>query len=130
MANSIIGKLGLITAFILVAGCSHVITASNAETADTIKDLNSLETIYGFEASNNSLKFIVQSTGCTKEKHFDLAITNLHGNDYTITLTRNKKDLCKAMPKLVSVQLALKSPLQNTARLKLNNPFAVSRSGN
>lgn len=112
---------------LLVSSCTQGVSPNN-NTSDSRVNAPQAETLYGFEAMTDAISFVVRSTGCTKSEDFTLQVSNSGHNDYTITLQRNKKDRCRAMPKLISIQKLLTMEVTAADRFKLNNPVAIKRS--
>lgn len=84
-----------------------------------------IETIYGFEVKSDSLWFLVNSNGCTSEKSFEL---NLDEKDHSLVLTtlnRTTRDLCRGLPKIISINMNLKGKNNIKKHYIVNNPFAL-----
>ncbi|BDX04889.1 hypothetical protein [Planctobacterium marinum] len=111
----------------LISSCAQGDSPTNTTSESSIH-AQQIETIYGFEATKDAISFVVTSTGCTKSEDFTLQVSNSSPDDYTITLQRNKKDRCRAMPKLISIQKPLPVEVAADTGFKLNNSVAIKIS--
>lgn len=130
MTKNEVGILALTPFILLLCSCSPATSGGNVSTLSTTITPHTVEPIYGFEAQTTALQFVVRSNGCTDITHFDLLLSEATDEDYAVTLVRNKRDKCKAMPKMLTLQLPLERRLTTASKLVLNNPFAVKRRGN
>lgn len=123
------GQSMFIFLFILAtSACSAV--SKELEKDNTAMQNSAIEVIYGFDVKEESLWFLVKSNGCTSEKNFNLQIDRLNEETAEVTLYRKKRDLCRGLPKLISINIAINnSTLVNTmtstksSRYIVNNPF-------
>ena len=94
-------------------------------TANNIKIDTNNEPIYAIKLGNDIAKIWVRSTGCTKQEHFDLAISD-QNNHFSMLLTRNKKDHCRRKPKMIALTFNIDQPNNNVSAsslLYLQNPL-------
>lgn len=88
---------------------------NNNEIAKLQSNLN-LEPIYGLEWSQNSLTFLVKTTGCTHKEHFKInTVRNV------VTVLRNQNDYCRAMPSIEKITIKINLP----EKWLLANPLAI-----
>ena len=102
---------------ILLAMVGLISISSMAQTS------HQLEPLYGIEFLKNAVKVSVKSTGCTKPEHFTIK-THEKEEATQLEIIRNKPDRCRAMPKIISLELELVN--ENRKPYELINVF-VSR---
>lgn len=93
-------------------------------TQEVDNHFTNIEPIYGFEVMRNKVKFVVISRGCTKREHFSLQMNASEHGHTELTLVRNKRDLCRAKPKRVQIELPF-TEYPTTAQLKIGNPIRL-----
>ena len=98
----------------------------NSEIKKTSKDkTNITEKLYKIELSKSTVSFDVISTGCTKAEHFRVITSVITTTRYQLKISRNKRDNCRAMPHLKTIEMTLPMSLQNKEVLiELKNPLA------
>lgn len=94
------------------------------------KTLNTgtIEPLYGIELHDQKIRVRVKSYGCTKENSFTSQLFN-HTDYDQLTLIRIKKDRCKRMPKIISLEFDApqrKSEISNQKPVLLSNPLLFS----
>lgn len=103
--------------FLMIASCglSACYVAANDKSGD-------LETLYGarFEAQ---LMVRVKSAGCTKAEHFDVKVEQRDENS-VVHVTRTRPDRCRAMPKIIELQLPF--PDGEKGPFRLENTFMTT----
>ena len=99
-------------------------TAAKAETIKQGKPSMS-ETIYGFDVTATSIKFKVKSTGCTKPADFELQLDEGKDGLPSITIVRNRQDMCRALPRLYPVELPLPEELLGAQSINIANPIGL-----
>jgi len=83
-------------------------------------DISKLESLHGISFSENAIEIKVKSTGCTKAQDFRIdAVKN--SLEYELRIYRIKKDRCRAMTRIVSINLELE--LQEDFSFRVANPF-------
>jgi hypothetical protein len=85
---------------------------------------NGLETIYGFDVKAETLWFLVKSNGCTSESNFTIQLNELN-NKVAVSLHRNKRDLCRGLTKLISINMPLIDTKQGDTNFIVSNPFGI-----
>ena len=90
------------------------------------KDNDTQEQLYGIQFNKNSMNINVKSTGCTKPAHFTIK-TQAHKERTQLEIIRHKADRCRAMPKVISIQLEL--PKDSKPPFHLVNTFTPSQKG-
>jgi len=83
------------------------------------------EPIYAIKLGNDVTKVWVRSTGCTKQEHFNLAISD-HDDHFSMLLTRSKKDNSRRQPKMIALIFNIDQPNNNVSAsslLYLQNPL-------
>ena len=112
---------------ILMAGLFFFALNSTANNI-TINPNN--EPIYAIKLGNDVAKIWVRSTGCTKQKHFNLSVAD-QNDHFSMLLTRNKKDHCRRKPKMIALIFNIDQPNNNQSNnnvstaslLYLQNPL-------
>lgn len=124
MSKSIQYSKGVVLCFCLIAisACSATSKELNTQYVET--ENTSLEVIYDFDIKAESLWFLVQSNGCTNEKSFNLQVDKLDGKAVKVSLYRKKRDLCRGLSKLISINMPINSNIKNSHYI-VNNPFSV-----
>jgi hypothetical protein len=113
-----------------LSGCSSHLLAKSAlaqENNIEIKKSN-LETLFNVEIRTNSIWATVKSNGCTSEKNFKLQLTVIDKEQLSASIIRTKADFCRAMPRIISIELFSEQLVKNTGVI-INNSFSV-RSDN
>lgn len=64
------------------------------------------EPLYGLSISENTLSILVKSTGCTKPADFHVEVVN-EAQVNVLSISRIKKDRCRAMSRIVATDLEL-----------------------
>jgi len=80
------------------------------------------EPIYGTKLEKNEITFWVRSTGCTKEIDFELLMAD-KGPHYSLFLSRNQKDLCRKMPRMIAVTFPVN--IKSNNKINLENPLQM-----
>lgn len=107
---------------VTLTGCVQTVSATHSD----ITDKNGvLEPVYAVEIRDGSIWYMVKSTGCTSEKSFRLSIEKTADNQLAASLHRKKRDLCKAMPKYVTVELNAPELKDTGHNVVIQNPFVV-----
>jgi len=109
------------------SACSAISTEENKDNVAT-KD-NSLEVIYGFDIKADGLWFLVKSNGCTNEKNFNLQLKRIDNNTAQASLFRTKRDLCRGLPRLVSIKMPINDDSITGSHFTARNPFSVKPVG-
>ena len=94
-------------------------------TANNISIDPNNEPIYSIKLGKNIAKIWVRSTGCTKQEHFDLIISD-QNDHFSMLLTRTKKDRCRRKPKMIALTFNIDQPNNNVSSsslLYLHNPL-------
>ncbi len=104
------------------SACSAV-SKELAEDVISLPD-NTIETLYGFDIKADSLWFLVKSNGCTNESSFDLQLIPLNNNTSQVKLHRKKRDLCRGLTRLISINIPLMDKKVSENHFIVNNPFA------
>ena len=90
--------------------------------------VHKLEKLYGVEIRQNAISVMVQSTGCTSAKSFKLDISSDANQALQASVIRIKPDLCRAMPRMVKVEIFDKRLKESAAGVVINNPFYIKKS--
>ena len=93
----------LILFIMLTTSCAVV--SKEVEEVKVISTSENLEAIYDFDIKEKSLWFQVKSNGCTSQENFRLAINNLDNNKVAVSLYRTKRDLCRGLTRLISINI-------------------------
>ncbi len=117
----------LAAALTVLSGCGQAPPQGSETVPETTNLGNNLEPIYGFQANSDYFVFWVRSTGCTQAGHFDLALDGSVPGYFLVRLSRNTPDRCRAMPRVIQVQLALDESVNPASLITVKNPFAVNR---
>lgn len=83
-------------------------------------NLQQVETLYGINLGKDAISITVLSTGCTREKHFNLHFTNTKTESVSMVVVRSEPDRCKRMPFLKKITLSLPKKLQDKPLFLLN----------
>ena len=67
-------------------------------------DKNTAEILYGIQLNKEQLEIRVKSTGCTKPEHFKVE-TKAEADHQQLLIVRTKTDRCRAMPRIITVNL-------------------------
>jgi hypothetical protein len=84
-----------------------------------------LETLYAFDIKAESLWFQVKSNGCTNEKSFSLKVNNVDTNRIGVSLYRTKRDLCRGLTRVISVNISFTDKAKEGKNILINNSFGV-----
>jgi len=125
MSKSIKSTQGmLLLLFVMTtSACSAVSTEKKKENVAT--QGNSLEVIYGFDIKTDGLWFLVKSNGCTNEKNFNLQVKRLDNDTAEASLYRKKRDLCRGLPRLVSIKMPINASSITSSHFIASNPFSL-----
>jgi len=82
-----------------------------------------VETLYGVDIKADSLWFLVKSNGCTTAKSFRLVTEKLVDGQVSVTLKRERRDLCRGLTRLVGIDVPYKH-VANT-QVVITNPFSM-----
>ncbi len=77
------------------------------ENVDISEEKKMIEVLYGVEIYSDSFEFQVLSNGCTHNHHFKLQANQLNDNQISVQLIRTKQDLCRALPWLINIKVAI-----------------------
>lgn len=129
MSQSIkcIQAIFLLLLVMATSACSAISTEENKDNVAT-QD-NSLEVIYGFDIQTDGLWFLVKSNGCTSEKNFNLQLKRIDNNTAQASLFRTKRDLCRGLPRLVSIKMPINDNSITGSHFTASNPFSVKPVG-
>ena len=72
--------------------------------SEQVESMEKQVDLYGFSVESGILSIRVVSNGCTSEKDFALTFKS-EAKTTKVMVTRKKPDLCKAMPRLITVKL-------------------------
>jgi hypothetical protein len=110
-----------------LSGCSsHSLEKSAIPLENNIEIYQgSLETLYNVEIRKNAIWATVKSNGCTSEKNFQLQLTILDEQQLSASIIRTKADFCRAMPRIVSIELFSEQLVNNTSDVIINNTLAA-----
>jgi hypothetical protein len=105
--------------------CSMAIVSCTLPAAEHTQEFQpvktvSLETLYGFNVTESFIIFTVISTGCTKEKDFQLQ-TSATPDGYDVSILRGKPDRCRRAPMYQEIKI----PLDHTRK---NDHFRILNS--
>lgn len=64
------------------------------------------EPLYGFSISENTITILVKSTGCTKPADFHIEVVS-EAQESLVSVSRIRRDRCRAMPRIVPIDLEL-----------------------
>lgn len=107
----------------LTACSSHsFVKPAFAEEKNIERKEGDLETLYNIEIREDSIWATVKSNGCTSEKNFKLELTAINEQRFSASIIRTKSDFCRAMPRIVSIELFSEQLANN---IVINNAFAV-----
>jgi hypothetical protein len=109
-----------------------MLTTSCAVVSKEVEEVNvisqsstgTLETIYEFDIKAESLWFQVKSNGCTTEESFRLAVNDLDSNRVGVSLYRTKRDLCRGLTRMISINMPFIDKEREENSIIINNPFA------
>lgn len=88
------------------------------------QEAGKLEPLYSASFTPQHLVIEVKSTGCTHPENFTVTTSAAADKSHTvIQVLRHKADLCRAMPKIVSLQLELPKDAQQGEAYQLVNTF-------
>lgn len=124
MSKSIKSTQGMLLLLLAMttAACSAISTEEKKESVAT-QD-NALEVIYGFDIKADGLWFLVKSNGCTNEKSFNLQLKHIDNDTAEASLFRTKRDLCRGLPRLVSVKMPINDNTITGKHFTARNPFS------
>ena len=124
MSKSIKSTQGMLLLLLAMttAACSAISTEEKKESVAT-QD-NALEVIYGFDIKADGLWFLVKSNGCTNEKNFNLQLKRIDNDTAEASLFRTKRDLCRGLPRLVSVKMPINDNTITGKHFTARNPFS------
>lgn len=71
---------------------------------------------------DDQLTVQVKSNGCTKAEHFEVSSEERDG-EHVLSIMRIRPDRCRAMPRVIELQLPLPENIQSPFRLE--NPFRI-----
>jgi hypothetical protein len=107
MSKSIM-NIQVILIFLLVSLLSACTAVSEEVEKDNTAEIKPpLAVIYGFDVKTESLWFLVKSNGCTKEDNFTIKSKVIENNTTEVSLYQIKRDLCRGMPKLISITMPI-----------------------
>jgi len=119
----------LLLLVITTSACSAVSPVSPVSAEEKKENVamqdNALEVIYGFDIKADGLWFLVKSNGCTNEKNFNLQLKNIDNDTAEASLFRTKRDLCRGLPRLVSIQMPINDSSITGKRFIASNPFSL-----
>ncbi|KGJ94158.1 hypothetical protein [Colwellia psychrerythraea] len=104
------------------SACSALSTEEKKENLTTHD--NSLEVIYGFDVKTDGLWFLVKSNGCTSKKNFNLTVKRIDNDTAQASLFRTKRDLCRGLPRLVSIKMPINDSNITGKHFTARNPFS------
>lgn len=106
-----------------ISGCtSHLLIKSVFAQELTVGNTN-LEILYNVEIRKNSILAAVKSTGCTSNKNFKLQLALDNKKVLNASIVRIKPDFCRAMPKVITIEL-FDEQLARNAKVIIKNDIA------
>lgn len=113
----------LILFLLLTTSCAVV--PKEIEDVKVVTQSGTLETLYEFEIRAESLWFQVKSTGCTTKDNFRLAVNSLDNTKIGVSLYRTKRDFCRGLTRLVSINMPFIDNDRAENHIIINNPFSA-----
>lgn len=113
-------KLLAAAAALTLAACSS--TSSKEQPKPVVANNDKLAEIYGFEVRQKTLWFRVKSTGCTRKEDFKLELTPANDGRMQASLYRLKADYCRAMPRIIGIDMSHQALLQQELDIVVQNP--------
>jgi len=98
-------------------------TSSQEQVDQPVVNHGELADIYGYEVRKNTLWFRVKSTGCTRKQDFELVLEPVTNGDIQASLYRLKPDYCRAMPRIIGIEMSHTALSQQDKNLVLQNPI-------
>jgi hypothetical protein len=98
------------------------------ENIDISEQREMIEVLYGVEIYSDSFEFQVLSNGCTHSDHFKLQANQLNDDQISIQLIRTKQDLCRALPWLINIKVAIPFSDILYPKFIFTNPFKNKHS--
>ncbi len=110
--------------FVMLIAAFFALAASVAQATDADLTRPYPETIYGSTVDGRGLTLRVGSSGCTRKESFHMALRG-SPRRATVTAMRVKRDLCKAMFRVVEFTWNWRElELRRGARIRVLNPHA------
>jgi hypothetical protein len=116
--KKLISPLAIIFA---IVSCKSISGEPNVENS-------TLEPLYGIDISVDTVSFNVKSFGCTHAEDFVLILDSDAGEsgETGISILRTKRDLCRRMPKVIEIDLAIDAlKIAPESQIKLKNPLVA-----
>jgi hypothetical protein len=113
----------LILLVMLTTSCAVV--SKEVEDVKLVSQGGTLETLYEFDIKAESLWFQVKSNGCTTEESFRLAVNDLDNNRVGVSLYRTKRDLCRGLTRLISINIPFLDKDREGRNIIINNYFSA-----
>lgn len=114
-------------ALILLSGCSFNPTLNNdsGEEGSTVNTNTSttLAKVYDVSVNKSTVRFLTMSNGCTSERNFSLSAVNISEdgvNATQVSIILIKPDYCKAMPRLIAIELPI--TFEQVGLISVSNP--------
>jgi hypothetical protein len=114
-------------ALIMLGGCTLNSTMNNDYVEDdstvNTNTTTTLAKVFDVSVNENTIRFLTMSNGCTSENNFSLtaAMVSTDGADATqVSINLRKADYCKAMPRLVAIELPI--TFERVGPISITNP--------
>lgn len=125
MGKSIKYTQGILLLLLVMATSACSAVSTEEKKANVATQENSLEVIYGFDIKVDGLWFLVKSNGCTNEKNFNLQLKRIDNDTAEASLFRTKRDLCRGLPRLVSIKMPINDNSITGSHFITSNPFSL-----
>jgi len=106
----------------IISACSAV--SKEVEKDSVVEKKPSLAIIYGFDVKKEALWFLVKSNGCTKENNFTLTSKTVDNKTTEFSLLRSKRDLCRGLPKIISITMPINNADTDDNHYVIANPIS------
>lgn len=102
---------------------------TQAQQGEKVMQQAPLAQIYGVQIKAQSVWFRVVSTGCTSSRNFAIDIEQTADKTFLLSIFQTKADRCKALPRLVAVELPLDEYAQYAGQISVKNEVLVPQKG-